>query len=322
MRTTGPVDIEAGDLARYRRLCGFAADGPVPATYPQVLAFPLLLDLMTSEDFPFPAVGAVHVSNSIVQDREVGEFESLELSVSLTDVVPHRRGLQATVVTEAQVEAEHVWRATSTYLGSRPSAPIGTVTEPRSDGPVGVQPPTVDSPGEDVDQPLVTLLDHQPWQLPADLGRRYAAASGDCNPIHLSAITARPFGFRTPIAHGMWTVARVLSQLEDFLIHPPGRLRCDVAFQRPLPLPSTVHMSAYVADGPRRDPRGEPEAGTAPSTPAPTPAPTLGPIAFRVEASGPTLRRGAKGDDADDHDEGSTREPPRDVHLVGSLAIG
>lgn len=319
VRTTGPVDIEAGDLARYRRVCGFAADGPVPATYPQVLAFPLLLDLMTSEDFPFPAVGAVHVSNSIVQDREVRQFESLQLSVSLTDVLPHRRGLQATVVTEAQVEAELVWRATSTYLGLRMSAPIGTTTEPRSDGPVGAQPPTVDSLGEDVDQPLVTLLDHQPWQVPADLGRRYAAASGDCNPIHLSAITARPFGFRTPIAHGMWTVARVLSQLEDLLIHPPGRLRCDVAFKRPLPLPSTVHMSAYVADGPRREPGGgKPGDGTAPSTPAPT----LGPIAFRVEASGPTLRRGAKDDAADDRVEGSTREPRCDVHLVGNLAIG
>jgi acyl dehydratase len=318
VRTTGPLHIEAADLARYRRVCGFTADGTVPATYPQVLAFPLLLDLMTSEAFPFPAVGAVHMSNSIVQDRAVHESESVELSVSLTDVLPHRRGLQATVVTQASVEAEPVWRATSTYLGSRKGVAGGTTTEPRSAGPVEGQPPTGELQGQDVDQRLVTLLDHQPWELPAGLGRRYAAASGDCNPIHLSAVTARPFGFRTPIAHGMWTVARVLSQLEDLLIHSPGRLRCDVAFKRPLPLPSTVLMSAYAADGPRRQPcGGNPKAATNPSSSAPD----LGPITFRVEASSPAVRRKARDKAVGGHD-GTSTAPAGDIHLAGSLTVG
>jgi acyl dehydratase len=298
-------------------VCGFAADGPVPATYPQVLAFPLLLDLMTSDDFPFPAVGAVHVSNCITQDRVLRESESLGLSVSVTHVIPHRRGMQATVVTEAHVDAEPVWRATSTYLGSRRSAPAGTTTEPGSAEPLDGLPATEDPLGEDVYQSLATPLVHQPWQVPADLGRRYAVASGDCNPIHLSAITARPFGFRAPIAHGMWTVARVLSQLEDLLIHPPGRLRCDVAFKRPLPLPSTVVMSAYVAEE-DPSPDGNPEVGPSQDPPAPT----LRPIAFRVEASTPAVGPGARGHGGGVDEGAFTAEPPTDLHLVGKLAIG
>ena len=38
------------------------------------------------------------------------------------------------------------------------------------------------------------------WRLPADQGRRYAAVSGDYNPIHLYGWAARPFGFKQPIA--------------------------------------------------------------------------------------------------------------------------
>ncbi|MDP9806885.1 acyl dehydratase [Trueperella bonasi] len=36
----------------------------------------------------------------------------------------------------------------------------------------------------------------------AHAGRRWAKISGDVNPIHMSALAARPFGFKTAIAHG------------------------------------------------------------------------------------------------------------------------
>ena len=41
----------------------------------------------------------------------------------------------------------------------------------------------------------------------------YASASGDLNPIHTDALTAREAGFHGPIVHGMWTSARVLDSL-------------------------------------------------------------------------------------------------------------
>ncbi len=77
--------------------------------------------------------------------------------------------------------------------------------------------------------------------MPADTGRRYAAVSGDRNPIHLHALTARPFGFRTAIVHGMWVKARTLASLEGRL---PDAYTVVVAFKRPVPLPSRIAISS------------------------------------------------------------------------------
>jgi acyl dehydratase len=85
------------------------------------------------------------------------------------------------------------------------------------------------------------------WAVPADIGRRYAALSGDRNPIHLYPLTARLFGFRRAIAHGMWVKARTLSVLEGRL---PTAFVADVAFKTPVFLPSAVEQSTVrVEDG-------------------------------------------------------------------------
>ena len=44
--------------------------------------------------------------------------------------------------------------------------------------------------------------------------RRYAAIGGDRNPIHTSVVGARLFGFPTVIAHGMFSAAAVLANIE------------------------------------------------------------------------------------------------------------
>ena len=75
------------------------------------------------------------------------------------------------------------------------------------------------------------------WRLPADLGRRYAAVSGDRNPIHLYPLTAKALGFPRQIAHGMWSKARCVAAIENRL---PDAVRVDVAFKKPIVLPGTV----------------------------------------------------------------------------------
>ena len=85
------------------------------------------------------------------------------------------------------------------------------------------------------------------WRLPPDLGRRYAGVSGDANPIHLSPLTSRLFGFPRPIIHGMWTHARALAQLDARL---PDAYRVQVRFTRPIMLPAAVTFAAETADAP------------------------------------------------------------------------
>jgi acyl dehydratase len=79
------------------------------------------------------------------------------------------------------------------------------------------------------------------------VGRAYAAASGDRNPIHTSSVAARLFGFPRRIAHGMWTKARCLAALDARL---PATFTVDVSFKLPVLLPSTVAFSAQpTTDG-------------------------------------------------------------------------
>ena len=78
--------------------------------------------------------------------------------------------------------------------------------------------------------------DDRKLELAANLGRRYAPIAGDFNPIHLYPLTARLFGFKRPIIHGMWTLAYLLSETQPQL----NQVTCGhlaVRFRRPLALP-------------------------------------------------------------------------------------
>ena len=47
--------------------------------------------------------------------------------------------------------------------------------------------------------------------------RHYASVGGDHNPIHTNSIAAKLFGFPTVIAHGMFSAAAVLANIEGQL---------------------------------------------------------------------------------------------------------
>jgi acyl dehydratase len=212
--------IDLSHLTAYSRLCGFGLQATVPVTYPHVLAFGLQLALLTDRHFPFPALGLVHVNNSITQLRPVQTSERLDLEVRAANVRPHPRGRQVDVITTASVEGSVVWTELTTLLKRGGGHPSG-----QRDKPV----PLPAGPVE--------------WRLPADLGRRYATVSGDCNPIHLYALTARPFGFDRPIAHGMWSLARCLAGLAGRL---PARYTVEATFIKPIRLPADVAYATAI----------------------------------------------------------------------------
>ncbi|MEV0918994.1 MaoC/PaaZ C-terminal domain-containing protein [Streptomyces sp. NPDC049967] len=231
-RATGPAaPPAAGPLAAYRRICGFTEPDALPVTYPHVLAFPLAMRLMTRRRFPLPVTGLVHTWIEITAHRTLHPTDPLELTVYADGLTPHRRGTEVTVVTEARLSGELVWESRSGYL-SRHATRTGTGTG------TGTGPGTAPAPA--VPGPALPAVAE--WRLPADLGRRYGAASGDRNPIHLYPLTARLFGFPRAIAHGMWTVAHCLAQTpRPHLIHT---VRAD--FRAPVLLPGTV---TYASDG-------------------------------------------------------------------------
>jgi len=228
------VRAEPEAVAAYARVCGFALRDHLPPTYPHVLAFPLHMAVMAGGGFPFGAVGLVHVENRIEQLRRIGIDEELTISVRPTKLKPHPRGRTFTLVSEAHAGGEKVWEGAGTMLhrggGKADAAPAA------ADGPKPSSMSTESSrrekeaPGEDA---------NAEWQLGGDLGRRYAAVSGDRNPIHMHSLTAKALGFPRAIAHGMWTKARCLAALESRL---PDTFAAEVRFRKPILLPGRVEF--------------------------------------------------------------------------------
>jgi len=219
------VTIDREQLASYAEVCGFRHSDVLPLTYPHVLAFPLAVTLMVDPSFPFPLPGLVHVANRITQQRPIRADERLTLRVRAASLRAHPRGRQFDMTIDATVAGESVWTEASTYLRRERTA----------------HPPPRPSPTREEGGSAPTAI----WRVPRNIGRRYAAVSGDVNPIHLNPLAARLFGFRRAIAHGMWLKARCLAALEGRL---PDALTATVEFKSPLLLPSTVAFSARVAE--------------------------------------------------------------------------
>ena len=207
---TRELTVDPDHLADYAHLCGFTLRDELPPTYPHVLAFGLHMELLAKA--PFSAVGVVHIANRIIQHRPLLLGEELTLTARVAGFEPHRRGKTFDFVTEARVRDELVWQGFATNLK-------------RGDGDESVPKPP---PFED---PPVTAQ----WRVADDLGRRYASVSGDHNPIHLHAWSAKALGFPRAIAHGMWTKARCLSSLRL-----PDAFAVEVRFKKPILLPSKV----------------------------------------------------------------------------------
>ncbi|MEU9173662.1 MaoC/PaaZ C-terminal domain-containing protein [Streptomyces sp. NPDC048420] len=218
--------VDLARLAAYERVCGFpTGEDALPVTYPHVLGFPLAMRLMSGRDFPLPLLGLVHTSIEITRYQAPAASGEYELTVYVDGLAPHRRGTEAAVVTELRVGEDVVWESVSTYLARHRTAGPARGEQERE---------------PERHEPLPALAE---WRLAGDIGRRYGAASGDRNPIHLHPLTARLFGFPRAIAHGMWTVARCLAAHGT-----PQAVLVRAEFRAPVLLPGTV---TYAADGER-----------------------------------------------------------------------
>lgn len=228
--TRADVAVDPDRLAAYDRVCGFDLSDMLPPTYPHMLAFPMHLALITDGRFPLAAMGLVHIANAITVHRPLRASERLSLRVWATPLEPHPRGRQFTVRTEARVGAELVWEESSTNLSRGKGA---------ADGAMAVVVPSSEE-----------LPATATWRCPGDLGRRYGSVSGDLNPIHVHPLSARLFGFRSAIAHGMWTKARCLAALGPALGGRGERYTVEVAFRKPILLPATVAFAEAAAPAP------------------------------------------------------------------------
>ena len=234
------VIVDADHLSQYCDICGFKESKDVPFIYPQILTFGLMLEFMGSEYCPWPAAGMVHMVNRIEQHNPLFIGDDLRIELSTGDLFRHEKGQMFDIKFQVLRGGHLVWQATQSTLCRAVKQPVGE--QYRS-----------------VMHSETRLSRQASFSVPANIGRRYGKVSGDVNPIHLTNLTARAFGFKRAIAHGMWTKARALSALL-----PEGiteRAMAEVEFKLPLYLPGTVSLwsnrSAKCAKFELRDRQGE-----------------------------------------------------------------
>jgi hypothetical protein len=221
--TLSDVAADAKKVAKYSEVCGFKKNNnKLPMTFPHLLAFPLHLELMLLPDFPFAVIGLVHVRNEIIQYRAIDILEKMDVSCFFSDIKKTNKGYEIDVKTEIHITGQKVWESISTNLVRQETdiAPTPKNSEPST---------------------LPTHPYKEFWHLSSDLGRRYALVSGDSNPIHLFSLSAKLFGFKGHIAHGMWSKARIVAALYEKLNSDACKVIVD--FKLPIFLPTSIQLN-------------------------------------------------------------------------------
>jgi acyl dehydratase len=226
--TVDELPIDRANVAEYAAVTGLRYADAVPLTYPFALTFPTLMSLVTGFDFPFAAMGSVHTENQITQYRPIKVTDTVNIAVHAENLREHRKGLLADLVTDVSVGNEVAWHQVTTFLHQQRTS---LSDEPK---PPPQKQPKLPAPN--------AILRISPGQI-----RRYAAVGGDHNPIHTNSIGAKLFGFPTVIAHGMFSAAAVLANLEAAI---PDAVTYSVRFGKPVLLPARAGLYVdQVQDG-------------------------------------------------------------------------
>lgn len=214
----GPIRVDPSWLADFvAQTDGTPAD-TLPLIAPQLFAGPLHAKLLADAAMPLPMLGMVHVTQRTVRHRAMSVDEPLHLEVWVEGHRVARKGAEIDLHTVARVDGEPVWEGVTTALAR---GPWGDASLPSTPAP----------------EPVAATRTWS-WSVPASAGRQWRRVSGDPNPIHLSALTARLFGFPRAVAHGTWVLGRALAAIGE----PAGPATVEVRFRRPVFLPSTAEL--------------------------------------------------------------------------------
>jgi acyl dehydratase len=218
------VKIDAHHVTTFNQIVDWQQQGILHPGYLHTLAFPLQLKLMLHQSFPFSIIGLVHIHNKIEQSTALRIDDKVDICCKFGEMVKRDVGVFITINTEFYVGNICVLSAQHQYLKRE-----STQRKPSSTA-------IADNKGSNP-------IQNQIWSLPNALGRQYARCSGDYNPIHLHPLSAKLFGFKRHIIHGMWLKSRVISALsngQEAIF--TSSFSCEVEFKKPLYLPNIVRF--------------------------------------------------------------------------------
>jgi acyl dehydratase len=222
-----PVELEVrrivlspAHLQRYRAICSVADGASLPPAYLHVVAMPMHMQLFIAKNFPVKVLGLIHLRNTIRVLRAVDIKAPLRLRVNFDTMRLTDFGQEYDFTTRYDQNGEVVWEEVSTMFARGNTAPKEGSKRPSIERSL--------HPESGVATETLEVRDNTGW--------RYAQVSGDFNPIHLTARTAKMFGFKQAVAHGMWSLGRCLAAAAPQLRRE--QIQIDTQFKLPVYIPS------------------------------------------------------------------------------------
>jgi acyl dehydratase len=221
--------LEPSRIEAYRRVCEYEAQPrSVPLLYPELHFTPLMAETVVSSRFPLSPLGLIHIDQSVEQRAALRPGDVVDATSELSALRETDRGYEVEFSLTLERRGMQVWSGVATMLSRSPQA--------RSSRGRGHRPKPRAGKPELSSQTLKLTV-------PANTGRAFARVSGDWNPHHLWWFTARPLGYRRPIAHGMWTFARALA-VALHGVDDETPLHTSASFKRPLLMPGRIDLDA------------------------------------------------------------------------------
>ena len=208
-------------IKNYRTVCGFSKNKPdvIPISYLQTPFIGLLGKFITSNFFPINPLGLIHIFQSFEQKRPVSFDEILDLACTLDTIKKTDKGIETGFTLEVMSQGKLVWKGISVFF-TRSHVRKKKTAKKKDD---------------------IFLEKKETILAPSNTGRKYASVSGDYNPHHLYSVFAKLFGFKRAIAHGMWSLARVIASLDKkFDIHDSATV--EASFKLPIFMPAAMSL--------------------------------------------------------------------------------
>jgi acyl dehydratase len=223
------VVLSAAHLRRYRQVCSVPDDAGLPPAYLHLVAMPMHMQLFICRNFPVKVLGLIHLRNTIRVLHPVDLRAPLRLTVHFDTLRLTDFGQEYDFATRYEQNGVAVWEEVSTMFARGNTAPKEGAKRP------GIE--RANLPDTGVATETLDVKD--------DTGWNYARVSGDFNPIHLTARTAKMFGFKQVVAHGMWSLGRCLAAASAHL--PKGAMQVDTQFKLPVYIPSQALSRTWTA---------------------------------------------------------------------------
>lgn len=200
----------------------------LPFAYLQCYLASLPMNILSSGAFPLNIVGMVHETIRIQSHQYVllDQSDNLKATCAFEPNIgrSEKGDWVFTAVTNVEQNSNPVMTITNSYLVLNPKR--NTI---KIDKPVVARP--------DYDKDWTAIAD---WNLPTSTGADFAKVNGDINPIHMNKLSASLFGYKSHIAHGMYSVCKLAGEIEKNWpqLEDTSSFDLQARFSRPVFLPN------------------------------------------------------------------------------------